>query len=607
MSIAELIVSHFRGRRDVIAIGKGAGFEPFEYADGIQPEWLDEKHLSGVQCLGFYLLTAESECFCTCVDFDNKPDSPDPLWKDKAEQVYFKLCSAYLSPIVEISQSGNAAHVWLFFEAATPAWLPRAFWRALAANLGTDFKEVYPRQDRLTGKGIGNLVRYPLWGQSHFVEIESEWSELSPEVALDGVRKVSGDDLKLLAFEMGLGELKPEVDLSVGSVDPSGLPNRVAILVGREWTLLGKRWRGETTGLKDESRSGISMSIAVELVRQYVPTPEIEAAIRYWCRQHGASDKADRDDWIGRTVAKAYDFILSKKEVSSINASTFRDAAHAYLDMFQRGEVVHVGSGIKELDESIDGVSPGEVAIIAGRPGHGKSALGAQWIDAASSRGIPCLFISEEMSAIELGKRRILSISDVPQDDWTVENVPYIREQINDHHATRAPVYIVESCSSIDRVEEVIDQFCQIHGVKMVCVDYIQLLSSRGDRYEAVTDISRRIKQAARRNNCSVLALAQLNRGVEKRDDAIPKLSDLRESGQIEQDADLIVFVQWPCKIDPKADPEEYRLIVGKRRNGPIRMALIDTVFNPARQFIGEIPVIPEFESFEDVAAKGEY
>lgn len=607
MSVAELILSNFRGRKDVIAVGKGAGFEPFEHAAGIQPEWLEERHLSGQQCLGFYLLTPQSECFCTCVDFDNKPESPDPLWKEKAEQVYFKLCSAYLSPVVEISQSGNAAHVWLFFEDATPAWIPRAFWRALAASLGTTFREFYPRQDRLSGKGVGNLVRYPLWGKSHFVEVESEWADLTPEASLSGVRKISGDDLKLLAFEMGMGELKPEVDLSVGSVDPSGLPQRVAILVGREWTLLGKRWRGETSGLKDESRSGIAMSIAVELVRQYVPTPEVEAAIRYWCRQHGAADKADRDDWIGRTVSKAYDFILSKKETQSISASTFRDAAHAYLDMFQKGEVVHVGSGIKELDDSIDGVSPGEVAIIAGRPGHGKSALGAQWLDAASQRGIPCLFVSEEMSAIELGKRRILSISDVPQEDWGAETIEKVRHQIDIHHEGRAPVYIVESCSSIDRVEEVIDQFCQIHGVRMVAVDYLQLLSSRGDRYEAVTDISRRIKQAARRNSCSILALAQLNRGVEKRDDMIPKLSDLRESGQLEQDADLIVFVQWPCRIDADVDPEEYRLIVGKRRNGPIRETKIQTVFNPNRQYIGNIPVFPEFESFDDIAAKGEF
>ncbi len=150
-------------------------------------------------------------------------------------------------------------------------------------------------------------------------------------------------------------------------------------------------------------------------------------------------------------------------------------------------------------------------------------------------------------------------------------------------------MYLLNGCGTIERVEEIIDQFVSLHGVGIVAVDYLQLLTSRqgSDRYEVVTEISRRIKRCAGRNRIPILALCQLNREVEKRTDNEPKLSDLRESGQIEQDADLVLFTQWPHKFDTSMPPHMYRIYCAKRRNGPIRTARIETTFDPNRQTIG--------------------
>lgn len=597
MTLAQSILDRFRGRREIVASGTIGAFEPAEISGGMTAERLEREHLSGEHCYGFYLLDENSRCYCTCVDFDSKPEKPDPQWKEKAERLFVVLQHCQLSPLVELSQSGSGCHVWLFFSEATEAWVPRAWWRAIARKLEADFVEVYPRQDQLAGKGLGNLVRYPYWNNSCFIDPENDWKPVDGEQALSGIRTTSATDLRMLAFQLGIEELRPEQKATVVEIDGIGelLPLRVHKIVEKPGTLLHRRWSGDMAGLKDASQSGLAMSIAVELVRQYVPTPEIAASLRYWCRKNGASHKGNRDDWINLTVSKAYDFVISRTEQKSIDATTFQRACHSYLDMIETHSEKPLPSGIAELDESIEGILPGEVCVIAARPGHGKSALAFQWLDTASQAGIGGLIISEEMSCTEIGKRRLLSISDVPPTEWVAANVARLRTQVDDYHAFNAPVYLVESCNTIDRVEEVIDQFCSLHGVGLVAVDYLQLLGGRQtDRYEVVTEISRRIKQAARRNNVRLLLLSQLNREVEKRPDRIPMMSDLRESGQIEQDADTILFAQWPWKFEEWADKSEYRIIAAKRRNGPIKHGKITTRFDAERQIFGTLRVIQD-------------
>lgn len=590
---ARILLDLFRGRSDYVAVANGNGFHPKPLPKPMQPEWLAERHLAGVQCLGFYLQLPDSKVLCSCVDFDGDPKKPDhdPRWQDKAQTVTLFLLNVGLNPLVEVSASGLGAHVWLFFDQPTEAWLVRAWWRVAEAKVLFKFKEIYPRQDRLKEKGLGNLVRYPLWNKSRFVEPEA-WEDLTPE-SLEKVERTTAEQLKTLAYDLGVPELKPAEPPIPTTPPPDAEPilsPRVQSRISRSGSLLARRWSGDTSGMKDESRSALALAIATELVRQYVPTVEIEQAVRFWCREI-EYDKGKRDDWIKGLTGKAYDFVFARVEERSASPTRMPDACNAYLDRLAKGQGWHLPTGIDELDESIDGLAPGEMAVIAARPSQGKTALGCQWADSAAARGIHCLIVSEEMSAIELGKRALSSFAVLPQEDWCPEAVPVMRTEVQQHYAPRADIYVVENCATIDRCEDVIDQHCSLHGVKFVVVDYLQLLGAKGPkRYEQVTDISRRLKQCARRNDCQLVALCQLNREVESRPGHEPRLSDLRDSGGIEQDADLVLFLQWPIRSDPTADPHEFRIFVAKRRNGPIRKAKILTKFNPDRQTIGWFP-----------------
>lgn len=584
MTLAQQILRLFRGRDDHIAVADEKGFHPQSVEPPIKPAWIRKEHLSGKRCLGFYLMTAASQVFCTAVDFDNKPDAPDPEWQEKAGVVYFELVGLGLSPVVEISQSGHAAHVWLFFEEPIDAWLARQFWDAVSESSGVPFVEVYPRQDELIGKKLGNLIRYPLWGESRFVDVENDWSELDAEETLAAVKTTDATAIRMLCYQLtGRTPAKPEKGVS-----DSGLPVRVDRLVSRSHTLLGRRWHGDMDGLNDRSRSALLLSIATELVRLYVPTPEIEHAIRLWCDQN-AYDKGERDDWVATTVTKAYEFIGDRQTEKRSTSMTMRDAVSGYIQKLREGVPPCIGSGITELDYSIDGVAPGEVCVIAARPSHGKTAFAMQWVDRAAD-DLPCLLISEEMSAMELGKRALLSISELSEDAWP-KNIERLEKATEEHYQRRANIHLVQSCQTIEEVERQVDEHCELYGTRMVAVDYLQLLGSQhASRYDSVTEISRRLKQTATRNDVAMLVLCQLNREIEKRDRFEPKLSDLRESGQIEQDADLVLMLQWPFRHDKSVDAEIYRVYCAKRRNGPIRLPRVDFTFNPDRQMFGPPP-----------------
>lgn len=597
--LSRLILDVFTGHPGRIALGSATGFEPFSCPDGINADWIDQRHLGGVQPLGFYLHDDHSMVRCVCADFDDHPDHPDSGWRGKAEALVAKLRSLGIEPLTEVSQSGSGCHVWLFMDEPTDAWIPRAFLRAVARACDVAVQEIYPKQDYLGGKGFGSLVRYPLWNLSHFTDPAEEWLKLDAVDALSDISRTTGPDLCMLAARSGLGELRPPA--VVESVDEAGISHRVRRLVERPHTLLGRRWLGDARGMNDPSGSAVALSIATEMVRQFVPTPEIENALHYWCDTHECKaysrrDKTSRAEWVRQTTARAYEFILDRKEQASSDSHTFRSATMAYLQMLRDGTEMWFPSGITEFDASVDGVAPGEMCVIAARPSHGKSAFAFQWLDHISGLHVPCLCISEEMGFREIGKRRLMSITRLPQDEWSAHPhyIDHMSNEAESHYMGRADVYIVEACHSIARVEEVIDQFCSVYEVAFVVVDYMQLLRAEtGDRYEQVTDISRRLKQAARRNNCAVLALSQLNRAIETRGEFEPKMSDLRESGQIEQDADLIVFLVWPYRADPKAfatKKDEYRILICKRRNGDIREPRILTTWHPAKQFIGARP-----------------
>ncbi len=307
---------------------------------------------------------------------------------------------------------------------------------------------------------------------------------------------------------------------------------------------------------------------------------------------------------IGRGMAdKAFDMSVEDSELmestikSAMQLSTLlagadkskpRTVSDHVIDIIgnlSKGESTTFFWGIDAIDSMIGGTAAGELIVIGGRPSHGKSMVGLQWLDCASERGIPGLMISEEMSASSLAARSLSSITTLTKHEWK-DNVDRLFFDVRQHFTGRAPILIAEKCSTAAKAERAIAQAVQSHNIRIVVIDYAQLLHGDGDTKEQrIADVSSRMKAAAMRYDIVVLLLAQLNRQIEGRDNPSPQLSDLRDSGGIENDADVAIFPFWPFKFDDTyEDPNEYRIYCRKNRNRGIRDHVIKMRINPERQ-----------------------
>ncbi|AAT90121.1 replicative DNA helicase [Leifsonia xyli subsp. xyli] len=244
------------------------------------------------------------------------------------------------------------------------------------------------------------------------------------------------------------------------------------------------------------------------------------------------------------------------------------------------GSMTGVPTGFTELDELTNGLHPGQMIIVAARPALGKSTLALDFARAAAIKhDLPTIFFSLEMGRSEIAMRLLSAEATVPLQhmrkgtvdnrDWTT--IAATRGRIND-----APLYIDDSPNmTLVEIRAKCRRLKQRVGLKMVIIDYLQLMTS-GKRVESrqqeVSEFSRALKLLAKELQVPVIALSQLNRGPEQRADKLPALSDLRESGSIEQDADVVVLLHRESayeKDNPRAG--EADLIVAKHRNGPTK------------------------------------
>lgn len=269
--------------------------------------------------------------------------------------------------------------------------------------------------------------------------------------------------------------------------------------------------------------------------------------------------------------------------------TNLHEAALAYLESLKSGTGSLIATGLPGLDDAIGGgVMPGEMFIMAGRPSHGKSAIALQAVHHWTSQGLPSMFVSEEMSSLSLGKRSLQFATSVNSDYWAA-STKQVEMDCAVHFSGRAPCLIAESCRTTDRVIEVVERAVATEGVKCVVVDYAQLLGASGkSRYEQVTNVSVALRQLASSSKVVLMVLCQLSRAIEGRDSFLPRMSDLRETGQLEQDADVIVFNVWPWKVSPTEDKNRYQFFVCKNRNRAINRAVVDCRFEPSRQMILE-------------------
>ncbi len=241
------------------------------------------------------------------------------------------------------------------------------------------------------------------------------------------------------------------------------------------------------------------------------------------------------------------------------------------------GEMTGVPTGFTELDDLTNGFQPGQMIVIGARPAVGKSTLALDTArSAAITHGMPTIVFSLEMGRSEIAMRMLSAEGNIPLSrirkgdmdnrDWT--NLAATRGRIND-----APLYIDDSPNmTLVEIRAKCRRLKQRVGLKLIVIDYLQLMTSGKkveNRQQEVAEFSRALKLMAKELQVPVVALSQLNRGSEQRADKRPMLSDLRESGSVEQDSDIVILLHRDEVYDKQARPGEADLIVAKHRNGP--------------------------------------
>jgi replicative DNA helicase len=237
-------------------------------------------------------------------------------------------------------------------------------------------------------------------------------------------------------------------------------------------------------------------------------------------------------------------------------------------------------SGFADLDDITGGFQPGNLVVLAARPSMGKSALVTNIAENATlgSKPVPVALFSLEMSEAELAHRFIASQAKISGDSLRKGKVKSDWPKVlrASEKLAKAPLWVDDSSDL--GIHELRAKARRLHSKErlgLIIVDYLQLMrpeDSSVNRVEQIGHISRGLKILARELNVPVVAVSQLSRAVEARPDKIPLLSDLRESGQIEQDADLVIFIfrDEYYKREETERPDEADLIVAKHRNGPI-------------------------------------
>jgi replicative DNA helicase len=273
------------------------------------------------------------------------------------------------------------------------------------------------------------------------------------------------------------------------------------------------------------------------------------------------------------------------------------DAAVALMENAQKrgGEMVGVPTGFQKLDEMTHGLHPGQLIILAARPAVGKSTLALDIARNASIRHKkPVIFFSLEMGRAEIAMRLLSAESriylqamrkgNLSDNDWS--RIASVRGEINS-----APLYIDDSPNmTLVEIRAKCRRLAKRVGLEMIVIDYIQLMTSGKkveSRQQEVSEFSRALKLLAKEIGVPVIAISQLNRNSERSENKKPELSHLRESGSLEQDADVVVLLHR----EDMAKREEERdglaeLIVAKQRNGPTGPVMVN--------FLGQ------FSKFED-------
>jgi len=311
----------------------------------------------------------------------------------------------------------------------------------------------------------------------------------------------------------------------------------------------------------------------------------IQTSVEVAARCYDAQDNIDA--LVDKAEQSIFEIAQARKKQGLIPARVAADAVRKKIDwlMEHRGKVTGISTGLRDLDRITCGLQKSDLILIAARPGMGKTVLGVDLIRAASvEKNLVSLIFSLEMSYPQLAMRMVSSEAGVDSQriktgdidpkareriDWAIKKVAGSSFYIDD----TVGITVLEMRAKARRLKAE-------RGLGLIVIDYTQLMQGRsesGNRNQEISEISRSLKIMAKELDVPVVALSQLNRSLESRTDKRPILSDLRESGSLEQDADIVIFIYRDEKYNPCTCADQClcgrrgaaELIVSKHRNGP--------------------------------------
>jgi len=304
----------------------------------------------------------------------------------------------------------------------------------------------------------------------------------------------------------------------------------------------------------------------------------VEAGTRIVSMGYGG--QGDVDDMVDRAQAEVYDVTDRRTAEDYIPLRDIMGDALNEIEAISNrsGEMVGVPTGFTDLDALTNGLHPGQLIIIAARPALGKSTLGVDIARTASIKhGLTSVIFSLEMSRNEIVMRLLSAEAQVPLQHMragTMSDADWAKLAAKMGIISEAPLFIDDSPNmTLMEIRAKCRRLKQRHDLRLVVVDYLQLMTSGKkveSRQQEVSEFSRSLKLLAKELEVPVIAISQLNRGPEQRTDKRPMLSDLRESGSLEQDADMVVLLHREDAYEresPRAGEADF--IVAKHRNGP--------------------------------------
>ncbi|MDU1707731.1 MAG: replicative DNA helicase [Anaerococcus vaginalis] len=288
--------------------------------------------------------------------------------------------------------------------------------------------------------------------------------------------------------------------------------------------------------------------------------------------------KKDAKEVIEMAESKIFEISQKNLEKGLVRVSETMDETIKQLELLSlnEGKITGVTTGISSVDDKLSGLQNSQLILLAARPAMGKTALGLTMAWNAANAGKSVAFFSLEMSTYQLNQRLISMVSmidlekiitgNLEADEWIeiINAITTIKEK---------EIYVDETAGiTLSELRSKCKRLKAEEGLDLIVIDYLQLMTGEGrfdNRQQEIAQISRGLKSLSKEINCPVLSLAQLSREADKRSDHKPILSDLRESGAIEQDADVVMLLYREDYYDVDDNPNVAKVILAKHRNGP--------------------------------------